>query len=337
MPKRVGTDYAGAAMKRALITGIGGQDGHYLTELLIGKGYRVYGLAWPGSRSREAIRREFPDVRLVEGDLGNAASLVRAIAEAQPDEVYNLGGVSTVSESVRSPVESSDVIGLGALRLLEAVRVAAGANSGIRFYQASSSEMFGVATEKPQRETTPFNPRSPYAVAKVFAHHATRYYREAYGLHASSGILFNHESPRRRTDFVTRKVTKGVARIALAKADRLTLGGLDARRDWGFAGDYVEAMWLMLQQQEPDDYVVATGETHTVREFVAEAFAVAGISDWGLHVDVDSALTRLDDVDMIVGDASKAREGLGWAPKVSFAELVRMMVEADIDAEKAAA
>lgn len=323
-------------MRRALITGIGGQDGHYLTELLTAKGYSVLGLARPESRSRDSIRREFPDVRLLQGDLGDVASLTRAVSEAQPDEVYNLGGVSTVSESVRSPVESADVVGLGALRLLEAVRVAGGESTGVRFYQASSSEMFGGGSESPQRETTPFNPQSPYAAAKVFAHHATRYYREAQGLHASSGILFNHESPRRRVEYVTRKVSSGVARIALSKQDRLVLGSLDSRRDWGFAGDYTEAMWLMLQQDEPGDYVIATGETHTVRELVSEAFAVVGIDDWSPYVTEDPALARPDDVDMIVGDASKARERLGWAPKISFKELVRMMVKADLEREKAA-
>lgn len=323
-------------MRRALITGIGGQDGHYLTKLLAAKGYRVFGLAWPGSQTHDTVRRDFPDVQLIEGDLGDAASLVRAVSEAQPDEVYNLGGVSRVSESVRSPVESSNVIGLGTVRLLEAVRILGGDNSGIRFYQASSSEMFGVASESPQRETTPFNPRSPYAAAKVFAHHATRYYREAFGVHASSGIMFNHESPRRGVDFVTRKVSRGVARIGLSKEDRLALGSLDARRDWGFAGDYVEAMWLMLQQDEPGDYVIATGETHTVRDFVTEAFDVLGIEDWSRYVTQDPALMRDGDVDMIVGDASKACAQLGWAPRVSFKELVRMMVEGDVEAEQVA-
>lgn len=324
-------------MTCALITGIGGQDGLYLTELLSAKGYRVCGLVRPGSRSRDVIERSFPDVQLVEGDLGDNASLVRAVSEAQPDEVYNLGGVSRVSVSVRDPIGATDVIGLGALRLLEAVRNAGGENSGTRFYQASSSEMFGVASESPQRETTPFNPRSPYAAAKVFAHHATLYYREAYGIHATSGILFNHESPRRGTDFVTRKVSKGVARIALGKEGPLALGNLDSRRDWGFAGDYVEAMWLMLRQDEPGDYVIATGETHTVREFVAAAFEAVGIEDWSVHVTQDPAMVRIDDVDMIVGDASKARKQLGWVPKVSFKELVRTMVEADIEAEQATA
>jgi GDPmannose 4,6-dehydratase len=305
--------------------------------LLSAKGYRVVGLAIPGSRSPDVVRRSFPDVQFVEGDMGDTASLVRAVSEAEPDEVYNLAGVSRVSLSVRSPIESSDVIALGALRLLEAARLAGGENSGIRFYQASSSEMFGIASETPQQETTPFKPRSPYAAAKVFAHHATVYYREAYGVHASSGILFNHESPRRGTDFVTRKVTRGVARIALAKDDQLELGNLDARRDWGFAGDYVEAMWLMLQQDEPGDYVLATGETHTVREFVTEAFEAVGIGDWSAHVTQDPALLRRDDVDVIVGDASKARTQLGWGPRVSFKDLVHMMVEADLEAEQAAA
>jgi GDPmannose 4,6-dehydratase len=322
-------------MRTALITGIGGQDGHYLTQLLTSKGYRVVGLAWPGSRSRDAIEAAFPHVRLIEGDLADAASLVRAVSEADPDEVYNLAGVSTVRETVQAPVKSADVIGMGALRLLDAVRVAGGKNNGIRFYQASSSEMFGVPSETPQRETTPFAPRSPYAAAKLFAHHATRYYRDAHGLHASAGILFNHESPRRRTDFVTRRVTSGVAQIALGEESTLTLGGLDARRDWGFAGDYVAAMWLMLQQDESGEYVVATGETHTVAEFVAAAFAAAGIDDWQAHVVVDSTLARPDDVDTVVGDASKARERLGWVPEVGFEDLVRMMVEADIDAAQA--
>jgi GDPmannose 4,6-dehydratase len=324
-------------VRQALITGIGGQDGHYLAELLGAKGYRVFGLMRPESPSLDAVRRRFPDVQLIEGDLMDAASLVRAVSEAEPDEVYNLGGVSSLGESIRRPVESSDVIGLGAVRLLEAVRIAAGGFGGIRFYQASSSEMFGSAPESPQRETTPFSPRSPYAAAKLLAHHATLFYREAHGLHASSGILFNHESPMRGADFVTRKVSRGVARIALSKEDRLALGNLDARRDWGFAGDYVEAMWLMLQQDNPGDYVVATGETHTVRELVTEAFAVVGIDDWSAHVTQGTGLIRRDDVDMVVGDASRARTQLGWAPKVSFRELVRMMVEADLDAERATA
>ncbi len=322
-------------MKRALITGIGGQDGYYLTSLLLSKGYRVYGLASAGHLSRYRIEEEFPDVELLEGDLRDFASLVQAVSLAEPDEVYNLGALSLVSLSFRAPLEAMDVTGVGALRMLEAVRLVAGPNGPIRFYQASSSEMFGKVRESPQRETTSFHPRSPYAAAKVFAHHATVNYREAYGLHATSGILFNHESPKRGIEFVTRKISLGVVRIALGKQDNLVLGNLEARRDWGFAGDYVEAMWLMLQQDEADEYVIATGEAHSVREFLTEAFAAVEIDDWSPYVVQDLRLMRPAEVDVLVGDASKARERLGWAPGVSFKELARLMVEVDLETEKA--
>jgi GDPmannose 4,6-dehydratase len=320
---------------RALITGITGQDGRYLAEFLQSKGYEVFGLV-TGQQNPKAsdVGEELPFVNLVGGDLQDISSLLRAIKLSEPDEVYNLGAVSFVALSFEQPELTANITGLGVLRLLEAIRVAGGLENGIRFYQASSSEMFGSVRESPQRETTPFYPRSPYGAAKAFGHYITVNYREAYGLFACSGILFNHESPRRGFEFVTRKITNGVARIQLGVQERISLGNLDAHRDWGYAGDYVEAMWLMLQQDRPDDYVVATGVSHSVRDFARLAFEAAGITDWEAHVDVDDRYLRPADVERLVGDATKMREVLGWEPRVAVPELVRMMVEHDLQVEK---
>jgi GDPmannose 4,6-dehydratase len=320
---------------RALITGITGQDGRYLAEFLQSKGYEVFGLV-TGQQNPKAsdVGEELPFVNLVGGDLQDISSLLRAIKLSEPDEVYNLGAVSFVALSFEQPELTANITGLGVLRLLEAIRVAGGLENGIRFYQASSSEMFGSVRESPQRETTPFYPRSPYGAAKAFGHYITVNYREAYGLFACSGILFNHESPRRGLEFVTRKITNGVARIQLGVQERISLGNLDAHRDWGYAGDYVEAMWLMLQQDRPDDYVVATGVSHSVRDFARLAFEAAGITDWEAHVDVDDRYLRPADVERLVGDATKMREVLGWEPRVAVPELVRMMVEHDLQVEK---
>ncbi|QEW02468.1 GDP-mannose 4,6-dehydratase [Microbacterium lushaniae] len=319
-------------MPRALITGITGQDGLYLAELLISKGYTVYGLIRGQNNPKiELVRRTVPDVRLVTGDLTDVSSLVRVLSEAQPDEVYNLGAISFVAYSWENAALTTDVTGKGVLNILEATRLYAGDDpASVRFYQASSSEMFGKVQEVPQRESTLLWPRSPYGVAKVFGHYMTINYRESYGMHASSGILFNHESPRRGPEFVTRKVTRAVARIRHGLQDALVMGNLDAQRDWGFAGDYVEAMWLMLQQPHGDDYVVATGETHSIRDLLNAAFDAAGIADWEPHVHQSQEFMRPAEVDLLVGDATKAREVLGWAPKVGFRELVAMMVEADL-------
>ena len=319
-------------MPRALITGITGQDGLYLAELLIAKGYTVYGLIRGQNNPKiELVRRTVPEVRLVTGDLTDVSSLVRVLSEAQPDEVYNLGAISFVAYSWENAALTTDVTGKGVLNILEATRLYAGDDpASVRFYQASSSEMFGKVQEVPQRESTLLWPRSPYGVAKVFGHYMTINYRESYGMHASSGILFNHESPRRGPEFVTRKVTRAVARIRHGLQDALVMGNLDAQRDWGFAGDYVEAMWLMLQQPHGDDYVVATGETHSIRDLLDAAFVAAGIADWEPHVRQSEEFMRPAEVDLLVGDAAKAREVLGWAPKVAFRELVAMMVEADL-------
>lgn len=319
-------------MPTALITGITGQDGLYLAELLLAKGYDVHGLIRGQSNpKREQVHRLVPDVHLHTGDLTDQSSLMRALKAAQPDEVYNLGAVSYVAYSWDNAHITTDVTAKGVLNMLEAVRHAAGDDpASIRFYQASSSEMFGRVQEVPQHERTLLWPRSPYGVAKAFGHHMTVNYRESYGMHASSGMLFNHESPRRGPEFVTRKVSQGVARIALGQADELVLGNLDAQRDWGYAGDYVEAMWLMLQQPEPDDYVVATGETHSIRELLDVAFGCVGIDDWTPYVRQDARLRRPAEVDQLVGDAGKAHEVLGWKPRVGFTDLVRMMVESDL-------
>jgi GDPmannose 4,6-dehydratase len=320
----------------ALITGITGQDGTYLSELLREKGYRVAGMvqSLAGSKT-DAVRKLLPFVEMVEGDLGDLASLVKALERMQPDEVYNLGALSSVSRSWSQPELTAEITGLGTLRLLEAIRLA-GLAGTTRFYQASSSEMFGQAQMSPQNENTPFAPIHPYAVAKVFAHHTTANFRQAHGLYAVCGILFNHESPRRGEEFVTRKITRGVARIALGRQDRLALGNLDVRRDWGYAPEYVEAMWKMLQQPEPDDFVIATGITHSVREFLDSAFRHAGISDWEGLVDTDPSLARPADIEELCGDASKAREVLDWNPHTEFEELVGIMVDADTEREKAA-
>jgi GDPmannose 4,6-dehydratase len=321
---------------RALITGITGQDGRYLSELLTAKGYDVYGLVRDAlSAGAEEVRRLVPGVSLVVGDMSDLQSLVVAIDATQPDEVYNLAAQSVVGRSWEQAVLTADVTGTGTLRLLEAIRIATRDQmDGIRFYQASSSEMFGTASETPQRETTRFHPRSPYGAAKAFAHHLTVNYRESYGAFACCGILFNHESPRRSAEFVTRKVTKAVARISLGLQDTLTLGNLTSRRDRGFAGDYVEAMWKMLQQDEPGDFIVATGETYSVADTLDVAFGHVGVDDWRPLVRTDDALARPAEVDVLCGDASRAREVLGWKPTVGFAELIRMMVDADLAFEQ---
>jgi GDPmannose 4,6-dehydratase len=321
-------------MPKALITGVTGQDGSYLAELLLAKGYDVHGIIRRTSSFSTAriehiyADRHQPDVRLRlhYGDLNDASSLQRILALVQPDEVYNLGAQSHVRVSFEVPEYTVEVTGVGTLRLLEAMR-----NLGMspRFYQASSSEMYGKVVETPQSERTPFYPRSPYACAKVFAHYATVNYRESYGLHASCGILFNHESPRRGETFVTRKITRGLTRIKLGLQDRLYLGNLDARRDWGFAGDYVEAMWMMLQQDQPDDYVIATGETWSVGDFLNEAAACLDL-DWKQYVEIDPRYFRPAEVDLLLGDSTKARETLGWKPRTSFKQLVQMMVDADM-------
>jgi GDPmannose 4,6-dehydratase len=313
--------------KRALITGITGQDGSYLAELLLDKGYEVHGMVRRASTENfERIEHLTDRMTLIQADLLDQSSLVEALEEAEPDEVYNLGAQSFVPTSWRQPVLTAEFTAVGVTRLLEAIRRV---NPDIRFYQASSSEMFGKVREVPQSETTPFYPRSPYGVAKAYGHFITVNYRESYGLFAVSGILFNHESPRRGLEFVTRKVSDGVARIKLGLADELRLGNLEAKRDWGFAGDYVEAMWLMLQVDEADDYVIATGEEHSVQEFVDIAFAHAGL-DPAQHVRTDPEFLRPAEVDHLVGDASKARAHLGWEPRVSFRELTELMVDADL-------
>jgi GDPmannose 4,6-dehydratase len=326
-------------MKRALITGITGQDGLYLSELLLGKGYEVYGLIRGQNNPKfDLVRRTVPDVRLLTGDLTDLSSLLRALGAAQPQEVYNLGAISFVAYSWENAHVTSDVTGQGVLNILEAVRLHAGSDpASVRFYQASSSEMFGKVQSVPQHEETLLWPRSPYGVAKVFGHYMTINYRESYGMHASSGILFNHESPRRGPEFVTRKVSQAVARISLGLQDTITMGNLDARRDWGFAGDYVDAMWRMLQQDEADDYVVSTGETHSIGELLDVAFAAVGIDDWSERVVQDPRFFRPAEVDLLIGDATKAREKLGWQPRVGFEELVRMMVENDVTEQKALA
>ena len=291
-------------MKRALVTGITGQDGRHMSEFLTGNGYQVFGLV-RGQNNPKAklVLEENPALEVVDGDLRDLSSLIAAVEQVQPDEVYNLGAMSFVALSFRQPELTADITGLGVLRMLEAIRIVGGAeNNPIRFYQASSSEMFGKVRETPQTESTPFHPRSPYGVAKVFGHSMTVNYRESYGLHASSGICFNHEGPRRGLEFVTRKITNGIARIKLDLQDSITLGNLDAARDWGYAGDFVEAMYLMLQQDEPDDYVIATGETHTVREFLDVAFRCADIDDWERYVNRDPRFERPAEVDLLMGN-----------------------------------
>ncbi len=323
------------ARKKALVTGITGQDGSYLAEFLLEKGYDVHGIirrssSFNTSRIDHLYRDPHdPEARLLlhYGDLDDASVLNRLLREIEPDEIYNLGAQSHVRTSFDLPEYTADVTGLGVVRLLEAMR-----HTGItpRFYQASSSELFGKVVEVPQRETTPFYPRSPYACAKAYGFYVTRNYREAYGFFAVNGILFNHESPRRGETFVTRKITRAATRIKLGLQDRLYLGNLEARRDWGYAPEFVEAMWMMLQADEPDDYVIATGETHSVKEFVEEAFGLLDL-DWQEYVEIDPRYCRPSEVDLLIGDASKARERLGWAPQVTFKELAGIMVEADLE------
>ena len=321
-------------MKKALITGITGQDGSYLTEFLLNKGYEVHGVIRRSSSfNTSRIDHLYNDKKLYNqklflhyGDLGDSSSLCRIIEKTTPDEIYNLGAQSHVKVSFDIPEYSSDIDAIGTCRILDAIR---DTRIKTKFYQASSSEMFGKVQAVPQNESTPFYPRSPYGCAKLYSHWLTVNYRESYGIFACSGILFNHESPRRGQTFVTRKITCGIAEILAKKIDKIHLGNLDAKRDWGFAGDYVEAMWLMLQQPTPDDYVIATGETHSVREFLEEAFGIVGL-DWQKYVEIDPKYFRPAEVDLLIGDSSKAKEKLGWEPKVKFKDLVKMMVEADI-------
>lgn len=317
---------------RALITGITGQDGSYLAELLLEKGYDVFGLVRRCSvKKYDRIESLLDDIELVEGDLTDQTSLDHIVQSVQPDEVYNMGAQSFVPVSWNQPVLTGDVTGLGVIRILEAIRKH---RPKARFLQASSSEMFGKVRETPQTEKTPFYPRSPYGVAKVFGHYITVNYRESHGIYACSAIGFNHESPRRGLEFVTRKVTRQVARIKCGLATKLMMGNLEAVRDWGFAGDYVRAMWMMLQQAEPDDYVLATGKTHSIRELLDAAFGAVEL-DWEKHVEIDPKFLRPAEVDCLCGDATKAREKLGWEPEVSFKDLIKMMVEADLEAVRA--
>ncbi len=327
----------GPTMPRAFITGITGQDGQHLAEFLHSKGYEVFGML-KGQNNPHAlrIRDEFPYVELVPGDLADLTSLVSALEYVQPDEVYNLGAISFVAISFGQAELTSNITGLGVLRMLEAIRMVGGSqNNPIRFYQASSSEMFGKVREVPQSELTPFHPRSPYGCAKVFGHDITVNYRESYGIYACSGILFNHEGPRRGLEFVTRKISNTAARIKLGVEKELVMGNLDAKRDWGYAGDYVRAMWMMLQQPEPDDYVVATGETHSIEEFLTLAFSEVGLDDWHNYVRQDPRFFRPAEVDLLIGDPSKARDKLGWVPEVDFDTLVKMMVKNDLEIETA--
>ncbi len=324
-------------MARALITGITGQDGQHLAEFLHSKGYEVFGMIKGQNNARaELLRDEFPYVELVSGDLTDLPSLVSTLERAQPTEIYNLGAISFVHFSWIQAELTANTTGLGVLRMLEAIRMVGGAqNNPMRFYQASSSEMFGTVREVPQTDLTPFHPRSPYGCAKVFGHDITVNYRESYGMYACSGILFNHEGPRRGLEFVTRKISNAVARIKLGVQQDISLGNLDAKRDWGYAGDYVKAMWLMLQQDEPDDYVVATGETHSIEEFLELAFAEVGIADWHPYVTQDPKFFRPAEVDLLIGDPTKAKTKLGWTPEVDFPQLVKMMVENDLRIESA--
>ena len=319
-------------MPRALVTGITGQDGLYLAELLLAKGYEVFGLIRGQNNPKlDLVRSTVPDVTLLTGDLTDVSSLVRVLSIAQPDEVYNLGAISFVAYSWENAALTTDVTGKGVLNILEATRLYAGDDiERVRFYQASSSEMFGKVQHVPQSESTLLWPRSPYGVAKTYGHYMTINYRESYGMHASSGVLFNHESPRRGPEFVTRKVSQAVARIKLGLQQELVMGNLDAKRDWGFAGDYVEAMWLMLQQPVGDDFVISTGETHSIGELLDVAFAAGGIDDWTPYVRQDPQFMRPAEVDLLIGDSTKARETLGWKPTVTFEQLVTMMVESDL-------
>lgn len=324
-------------MPRAFITGITGQDGQHLAEFLHAKGYEVFGMVKGQNNPKfNMMRDEFPYVEPIPGDLADLPSLVKALEVAQPDEVYNLGALSFVALSFNQAELTANITGTGVLRMLEAIRMVGGANRNpIRFYQASSSEMFGKVRETPQTERTPFHPRSPYGCAKVFGHDIVVNYRESYDLYACSGILFNHEGPRRGLEFVTRKVTNAVARIKLGLQSHIVLGDLDPRRDWGYAGDYVRAMWMMLQQDEPDDYVIATGTTHSIRDLLDQAFAEIGVADWTPYVRQDAKFFRPAEVDLLIGDSSKAREKLGWVPEVEFPELIKMMVDNDLRLERA--
>jgi GDPmannose 4,6-dehydratase len=316
-------------MKTALITGINGMDGSHLADFLLDKGYKVYGVERrSSSKNRINTKHLEGKVTFLQGDLTDQNSLFRCLKESNPDEVYNLAAQSFVGESWNTPEHTSEVTGLGVLRILEAIREF---DPKIRFYQASSSEMFGRMVENPSNENTPFYPRSPYGVAKLYGHWITKNYRESYGIFACSGILFNHESERRGIDFVTRKISDGVARIKLGLADHITLGNLDAKRDWGYAPDYIEVMWLMLQQDTPDDYVIATGETRSIREFLDEAFKLVGITDWNSYIKIDPKFIRPAEVDVLRGDFSKAQNQLEWSPKTSFTDLVKIMVENDLD------
>tara|TARA_A100001388_G_C28743852_1_gene488377 strand:- start:567 stop:1571 length:1005 start_codon:yes stop_codon:yes gene_type:complete len=324
--------------KKALITGITGQDGSYLAELLLDKGYEVHGIIRRSSSFNtgrimhifEDIHNPDPKLKLHYGDLTDGSRISKLIEEIEPSEVYNLGAQSHVRISFDEPVYTAQTVGMGALRMLEAIRNVTGGNSTIKFYQASSSEIFGKVQEIPQNEKTPFYPRSPYACSKVHAFHQVVNYREAYGMHASNGILFNHESPRRGETFVTRKITRGLARILAGIDKKLYLGNLDAKRDWGYAKDFVEAMWLILQQENPDDYVIATGETWSVRDFLDKAFGVMKL-DWKDYVEFDPRYLRPTEVDLLIGDPSKAEKQLGWKRKTSFEELVKLMVKSDLD------
>ena len=315
--------------KVALITGINGMDGSHLADFLLEKGYTVYGLERRSSgENRVNIAHIEDKIKFIKGDLTDQNSLLRALKECNPDEVYNLAAQSFVGESWNTPEHTSEVTGLGVLRMLEAIREYG--HESIKFYQASSSEMFGRMVENPSKETTPFYPRSPYGVAKLYGHWITKNYRESYNMFACSGILFNHESERRGFEFVTRKITNGIAKIHLGLADHISLGNLDAKRDWGYAPDYVEAMWLMLQQDNPDDYVIATGDTWSIRDFLDEAFLAIGISDWEPYVKIDPKFIRPAEVDILRGDCAKAKRNLGWTPKTSFKEMVHLMVQNDI-------
>jgi len=321
-------------MKTALITGITGQDGHHLTKLLLSKNYTVHGIVNGQRNSREeSFTKLFPEAKLHRGDLTDFSSLLRVIDQVKPEEIYNLGAISFVGMSFQQPELTANITGLGTLRLLEAIRKS-GSERDIRFYQASSSEMFGKVRETPQSELTPFHPRSPYGVSKTFAHYTCVNYREAYGMHISSGILFNHEGEYRGHEFVTRKITSNIARIALGKQDKFSLGDLSPKRDWGYAGDYVEAMWLMLQQSEGDDYVVASGITHSVAEFAKTALKIAGLNgELEKYIEFDETMVRPAEVDLLVGNATKIKQKLGWEPKVKFQELVEIMVKNDLKRE----
>lgn len=321
--------------KTALVTGITGQDGRYLAKYLLSLGYNVYGMVSGQNNIKlDWVNKNMPDVNIVEGDLRDMSSLIRVLEISNPDEVYNLAAISHVGFSWKQPELVGEVTGLGVLRMLEAIRIYTKDNmSRIRFYQASSSEMFGKVRETPQTELTPFHPRSPYGVSKAYGHNITVNYRESYGAFACSGILFNHESPLRGEEFVTKKITKAVARIKLGKQKDLHLGNIDAKRDWGFAGDYVKAMHLMLQQDIADDYVISTGETHSIKEFLDIAFERVGILDWTQYVIYDTNFVRPAEVDLLLGDAKKAKEKLGWVPEYSFKDLVNMMVDYDLENE----